>query len=84
MNKIKFEEIWGELEAKIVFRDNDSQNLLDKLWFSCQIVKYMKVLISIFQQFFASVNKIFFLGGGVGGGGEKDWVRGYNSPFLNS
>ena len=25
--EIKFEEVWGELEAKKVFRDNNSQNI---------------------------------------------------------
>ena len=31
----------------------------------CEIVKYEKVLISVFQQFFASISK-YFLGGGLG------------------
>ena len=34
--------------------------------FSCKIAKYVKVLISIFQQSFASINKIFILGGALG------------------
>ena len=31
VKEIKFERIWGKLEAKIVSRDNHSQNILDKL-----------------------------------------------------
>ena len=33
---------------------------------SCEIAKYRKVLTSIFQQLFASINKSFILGGGLG------------------
>ena len=36
---------------------------LDKLWFSCEIVHYGKSLNSIFQEFFASIDKIWILGG---------------------
>ena len=42
---------------------NYSQNIWDKLKLSCEIAKYVKVLISIFRQFFASINKVFILGG---------------------
>ena len=35
----------------------------DGLYFSCEIVDCEKALISIFQQFFASVGKMFILGG---------------------
>ena len=34
-----------------------SGSLPTVIQFSCEIVKYGKVLISIFQQFFASINK---------------------------
>ena len=34
--------------------------------FSNEIAKYGKVLISIFQQFFASINKVFILDGRLG------------------
>ena len=33
---------------------------------SCEIAKYGKAFISIFQQCFASINKIFILRGGLG------------------
>ena len=36
------------------------------------MAKYGKVLFSISQQFFASINKIFF-------GGEEAWAQGHNS-----
>ena len=41
------------------------QNIWDKL-FSCEIAYYGKSSISIFQQFFASISKIFILGVGLG------------------
>ena len=42
-----------------------------KLSFSCEIVQYRKTLISIFQQFSASIKE--FLGSG------EHWALGYNS-----
>ena len=41
---------------------NPSQNISDKLWFFCEIAPYGKSLISIFQDFFASIDKISILG----------------------
>ena len=49
-------------KRKPVSRENRSQNIWDKLYFSCEIAKYGKVLISIFQQIFDAINKIFILG----------------------
>ena len=36
---------------------------LDKFWFSCELVHYGKSLNSIFHEFFASIDKIWILGG---------------------
>ena len=47
---------------------NHGQNILDKLWFSCEIAQNWKILISIFQQFSASIKKIFSLGRSLGTG----------------
>ena len=50
---------------------NLSQDIWDQLWFWCEIVHYEKSLISVFQEFFASINKRFVLAG--------DWALGYHS-----
>ena len=42
---------------------NLSQDIWDQLWFWCEIVHYEKSLISVFQEFFASINKSFVLAG---------------------
>ena len=42
------------------------KNILDKLYFSCQIVQYGKTLISIFQQFSASIKNTLSLKGRLG------------------
>ena len=45
---------------------NHSQDIWDKLWFSYEVAKYGNVLISVFQEFFASFNKILILAGRLG------------------
>ena len=35
-------------------------------WFSCEIAKYGKNLIAIFEEFFATIGKILILVGGLG------------------
>ena len=40
---------------------NHSQNIWDKVQFSCDIVHYGESLVSIFQKVFASSDKIFIL-----------------------
>ena len=65
---------WRGLEwvrSKKLSRDNHGQCIRDGLWFSCEIVQCEKTLISVFQQFSASIKKAFGLGG--------DWAPGYNS-----
>ena len=56
--------------------ENDYLNnfilLLMSLMLSCEMAKYGKVLFSISQQFFASINKNFL-------GGEEAWAQGHNS-----
>ena len=42
-----------------------SQNIWGKLYFFCEVAHYGKSSISIFQDFFASTNKIFISGGGL-------------------
>ena len=39
-----------------------------KLMFSCKIVHYEESLISVFQEFFASIKKAFILAVGLGTG----------------
>ena len=41
------------------------QNILDKLWFLWGVVPYGENSISIFQEFFASIDKILVLGAGL-------------------
>ena len=41
---------------------NPGQNTPDKLQFFCEIGSYEKSLISIFQEFFAGIDKILILG----------------------
>ena len=41
---------------------NDGQNIWEKLSFSCEIAHYGKISISLFQQFFGDIDKIFISG----------------------
>ena len=59
--EIKFERVWNELESKKFFRDNNSQNTWEWLEFSSDIAHNGKGLISVFAEFFASINKNFTL-----------------------
>ena len=43
-----------------------SQDIWGWLWFSCEIEHYGKGLISIFEEFFASIKKISILAGRLG------------------
>ena len=47
----------------ICFSYNPGQNISDKLYFLCELAPYGKISISIFQEYFASIDKIFILGG---------------------
>ena len=44
-----------------VCEDNPGQNISDKLQFFCEIKPYEKSSISIFEEFFASIDKILIL-----------------------
>ena len=44
---------------------NPGQNISDKLTFLCEIAPYKRSSISIFQEFFANIDKILILGAGL-------------------
>ena len=67
VTEIKSEGVWAKLEAKYCFlRQSFTKYLRQTVVF----VKYISISISvsIFQQFFAGINKIFILGGRLGTG----------------
>ena len=64
--EIKFEGVWNELESKKFFRDNNSQNICEQFKVSSDIAHNGKGLISVFAEFFASINKNFHLRGRLG------------------
>ena len=45
---------------------NNLQNIWDQLKFSCEIAHHRKSLISVFQEFSASINETFILAGRLG------------------
>ena len=45
---------------------NHGQNICENLKLSYEIAHYGKSSISIFREFFASIDKIFFFGGTLG------------------
>ena len=60
VNEIMFQGVFGKLEAKICFQKQSfTKYLRQTLVLLYEIAKYGKVFISIFQQFFASINKLF-------------------------
>ena len=58
-----FKGVWGELESKKGFQRQPVTKYLRPTVFSCEVVHYRKRLISIFHEFFASINKTFSLAG---------------------
>ena len=52
----------ASLKQNTVCGDNLGPNTSDKLWFLCEIGPYGKSSISIFQELFASIDKILILG----------------------
>ena len=59
VNENKFEEVLGKLEAKDCFQKQlFAKYLRQTLVLLCEITKYRKVFIPIFQQVFASINKL--------------------------
>ena len=58
-------DIFGtDIYGKIIY--NNSQNIWNLLWFSCEISHNGKSLVSVFQEFSASINKTFILVGRLG------------------
>ena len=51
-------------EASVSVKEiyNPGQNISDKLYFFCEIAPYGKSSIFVFQEFFASIDKILILG----------------------
>ena len=47
---------------------NGSRGIWGWLWFACGMAHSEKSLISVFQEFFASIGKAFILAGGLGAG----------------
>ena len=45
---------------------SSGQNVSDNLWFLWEVVPYEENSISIFQEFFASIDKILILGARLG------------------
>ena len=65
VKQIKFEGVWGKLEAKYCFQRQSwlkhMRQPLELVWNSA-----MKSSISIFEHFLACIDKIFILGGRLG------------------
>ena len=66
LKKLILKESGANYNQKNVSRDNQSQNMLDELYFSCEMVHYAKRFIAIFRDFFASINKVSFFSGRMG------------------
>ena len=58
---IKFEGVWVEFKSKNCFQRQSFTKYLRLALVSCEIAHYEKSLISVFQEFFASISKIFTL-----------------------
>ena len=61
----KFGRVLGELEAKKIFERQPFTGYLRPALVFMKIVPYGKSLISAFEEFFASFNKMFILAGGL-------------------
>ena len=59
VKEIKFEEVWGEFEAKKCFQRHSFTKYFRLTLVSCKIVHYGKSLISVFKEFFASIDVLF-------------------------
>ena len=47
---------------------NHSQDIWNKFCFPCEIVHYRKSLISVFEEFFVKIDKVFILAASLGTG----------------
>ena len=60
LQRLSNNQIWRGLRQRIVSRDNHPLNVCNKLQFSCKIAHYRKNSISVFQEIFASADKVLF------------------------
>ena len=63
VKEIKSEGVWGKLKAKNSFYRQPFTKYLRLTQIPCEIALYGKSLISVFQEVFASINKVFILAG---------------------
>ena len=66
IREIKFEGGWGRLEAKDCFQRQPYKKYLRQTLAFCELSHYGKGSISIFEEFSATTDKIFILGGRLG------------------
>ena len=59
-NKLNLKGFGASKKQEVLFRDNQSQNILGNVWFSFELVHYEKSLISVFQKIFTSSAKFSF------------------------
>ena len=71
----KFEKLLGiKLDSKLIFNSHIHdiwENAGQKRWFSCDIAHYGKSLISVFEERFINIDKIFIL--------PRRWALAYHS-----
>ena len=60
LQRLSNNQIWRGLRQRNVSRDNHPLNVCHKLQFSCEIAHYRKNSISVFQEIFASADKVLF------------------------
>ena len=60
LQRLSNNQIWRGLWQRNVSRDNHPLNVCHKLQFSCEIAHYRKNSISVFQEIFASADKVLF------------------------
>ena len=60
LQRLSNNQIWRGLRQRNVSRDNHPLNVCHKLQFSCEIAHYRKNSIFVFQEIFASADKVLF------------------------
>ena len=60
VKQIKFEEVWGNSEARNCFQKQSFTKYLRQTIVSCEIAHYGKSSISVFQEISTSTDKISF------------------------
>ena len=61
LKKVNFEAVWGELVSK-------------KGFWRQSFTKYLRLILSVFQEFFDSIKKLLF--------SQEDWALGYDSQTF--